>query len=198
LEEIKIYINNGKDDSESIQFIRFLFNREKEIKFAMDTDVDSAAALMYRINPTSGSLQFNDILQYQSCVDFVGDFKNKMKDNELLKKLEDKLSKKSEASEDNKETKEESNKKENSKVQKVIKTFEHYFIHYESIKHLDSNFDGSEAIYENIKSVLNNSKFKIELFKREFKVYKDNHRKEEIKIFERGSEKEGKEEKKKK
>ena len=36
---------------------------------------------------------------------------------------------------------------------------------------MDQNFDGYEVIYENIKSILNNSKFKIELFKREFKVY---------------------------
>ena len=70
-EKIKLYVNNGKDDSQSIQLIRLLYNRENEIKFALATDVDSAATLMYRLNPTTDSLTFNDILQYQSCVDFV-------------------------------------------------------------------------------------------------------------------------------
>lgn len=115
LEEIKIYVNNGKDDSQSIQLIRFLYNRENEIKFAMEKDVDSAAALIYKINPTSGSLQFNDILQYQSCVDFVNDLnepkEKKIKDNALLIKLSDKLSKMSEISEDNKEAKEDKKKR---------------------------------------------------------------------------------------
>ena len=200
LEEKKIYVNQGKDDSQSIQIIRFFYSRENKIKFAMDKDVDSAAALMYKINPTSGSLQFNDILQYQSCVDFVNDLydsKEKKKDDDLLKKLREKLSKMSEASEDNKEGKEKDEKKENTNVEKVKKMFEHYFYHYESIKSLDSNFDGSEGIYENIKSVLNNSKFIIELFKREFKVYKDDDRKEEIKIFKRDEEKEKKKNNKK-
>ena len=32
------------------------------------------------------------------------------------------------------------------------------------------------VIYENIKIVLNNSKFKIEFFKREFKVFDDNNK----------------------
>ena len=36
------------------------------------------------------------------------------------------------------------------------------------------------VIYENIKIVLNNSKFKIEFFKREFKVYDDNNKEIEI------------------
>jgi len=61
--------------------------------------------------------------------------------------------------------------------------FEHYFIHFGSIKSLDQNFDGTEIIYENIKSILNNSKFKIELFKREFKIYEDDNRKIEKKIL---------------
>ena len=174
LESIEMYINKGRDDSQSMQLIRLLNNRENEIKFALEKDIDSAAALIYKINPTAGSLQFNDILQYQSCVDFVNDFKEKMKDNEILTKLREKLRKMSEVSENNKETKEE-NKKENTNVDKVIKMFEHYFIHFGSIKSLDQNFDGSEIIYENIKSILNNSKFKIELFKREFKVYEDDN-----------------------
>ena len=93
-----------------------------------------------------------------------------MKDNEIITKLREKLRKMSEVSENNKESKEE-NKKENTNIDKVIKMFERYFIHFGSIKSLDQNFDGYEVIYENIKSILNNSKFKIELFKREFKVY---------------------------
>jgi hypothetical protein len=81
LESIEMYINKGRDDSQSIQLIRFLNNRENEIKFAFEKEIDSTAALIYKINTTSGSLQFNDILQYKSCVDLVNDFKEKMKDN---------------------------------------------------------------------------------------------------------------------
>jgi len=87
----------------------------------------------------------------------------------------------SEVSENNEESKEK-NKKENTNVDKVIKMF-YYFIHFGSIKSLDQNFDGYEVIYENIKSILNHSKFKIELFKREFKIYEDDKRKIEKKIF---------------
>ena len=78
----------------------------------------------------------------------------------------------SKVSENNKESKEE-NKKENTNIDKVIKMFERYFTHFGSIKSLVQNFDG----YEDIKSILNNSKFNIELFKREFKVYEDDNRK---------------------
>jgi hypothetical protein len=81
LESIEMYINKGRDDSQSIQLIRLLNNRENEIKFVLEKEIDSAAALIYKINTTSGSLQFNDILQYKSCVDLVNDFKEKMKDN---------------------------------------------------------------------------------------------------------------------
>ena len=81
LESIEMYINKGRDDSQSIQLIRLLNNRENEIKFALEKDIDSAAALIYKINTTSGSLLFNDILQNKSCVDLVNDFKEKMKDN---------------------------------------------------------------------------------------------------------------------
>jgi len=72
-ESIEMYINKGRDDSQS----RFLNNRENEIKFALEKDINSAAALIYKINPTSGSLQFNDILQYKSCLDLVNDLKKK-------------------------------------------------------------------------------------------------------------------------
>ena len=49
-EDLKLYINNGRDDSQSIKLIRLLYNRENEIKFAMEKDIDSAAALMYKIS----------------------------------------------------------------------------------------------------------------------------------------------------
>ena len=88
----------------------------------------------------------------------------------------------SEISEKYKESKEE-NKKENTNIDKVIKMFERYFTHFGSIKSLDKNSDGHEVIYENIKLILNSSKFKIELFKREFKVYYNDNRKIEKKIF---------------
>ena len=80
LESIEMYINKGRDDSQSIQLIRFLNNRENEIKFAFEKEIDSTAALIYKINTTSGSSLFNDILQNKSCVDLVNDFKEKMKD----------------------------------------------------------------------------------------------------------------------
>ena len=160
LEEKKIYINNGKDDSLSIQLIRLLYNRKTQINFAKTKDVDSAAALMYRINPTTDSLKFKDILEYQSCVDFIHDIKEKVTDDKLLIKLREKL--------------------EKDDINKVINSFKNYFIKYGSIKSLDSNFDSSKDIYENIKIVLNNSKFKIEFFKREFKVFDDNNKEIEI------------------
>ena len=187
MEEKEIYVNDGKDDSQSIQLIRILYNREDQIKFAMDKDVESAAALMYRINPTTDSLKFDDILQYQSCVDFVNDFKEEMTDEELLKKLRDKLKKMSEEKKDNKDKKDNKN---------ALNQFKHYFSIYASIKSLDSDFDSSQGIYEKIKSVLENSKLTIQLFKREFKVYKDDDRKEEIDIFNKGDKKEKIEEKK--
>ena len=77
------------------------------------------------------------------------------------------------------------NKKYNN-IDKVLSRFK-------CIKSLDENI--SKDIYENI-IVLQNSKYKIELIKREFKVYKDDDRKEEIKTFKRGNGKEGKEDKK--
>ena len=46
---------------------------------------------------------------------------------------------------------------------------------------MDKNFDGSEGIYQNIKEVLYNSIFKIELFKKDFRVH-DMYNKE-IELF---------------
>ena len=61
-EDLKLYINNGRDDSQSIQLIRLLYNRENEIKFAMEKDIDSAAALMYKISKSK--FLFNPILYH--------------------------------------------------------------------------------------------------------------------------------------
>jgi hypothetical protein len=46
---------------------------------------------------------------------------------------------------------------------------------------LDKNFYGSEGIYQNIKEVLYNSIFKIELFKKDFRVYDMDNK--EIELF---------------
>ena len=161
LEEKQIYINNGKDDSSLMKFIRLLYNKENEINFIKTKDVDSAIALLYRLNPTTDSLKHKDILEYQSCIDFINDINGKMTDENLLNKIRDKLAK--------------------SQINQVFSTFKNYFINYSSIKSLDSNFDSSKDIYENIKCILNNSEFKIEFFKREFKVY-DNTDKEKKEI----------------
>ena len=93
-----------------------------------------------------------------------------------------------------KREREEAERLRQQNIEKVLKLFQYYFIYYGSIKSLDSNYDSSyKDIYENIKLVLNNSQFKIELFKKEFKVYKDDNREEEIKVFKREDEEEGKE-----
>ena len=157
LEEKKIYINEGKEDSSLIRFIRLLYNKEIEINFIKDKDVDSASALLYRLNPTTDSLNFKDILEYQSCIAFIHDIKAKMADDKLLVKIEEKLSK--------------------NKINQVLESFKNYFVNYSSIKSLDSNFDNAKGIYKNIKDILNNSKFELKFFKREFKVF-DNDKKE--------------------
>ena len=46
---------------------------------------------------------------------------------------------------------------------------------------MDKNFDGSEGIYQNIKEVLYNSIFKIELFSKEIKTHDENNKKKEEK-----------------
>lgn len=45
------------------------------------------------MNPTIDSLVFKNIWQYQSCIDLVKDFIEKMKDDTLLTKLRENLSK---------------------------------------------------------------------------------------------------------
>ena len=36
-------------------------------------DVDAAKALLYKLNPTTDSLKFDDILEYQICIAFIKD-----------------------------------------------------------------------------------------------------------------------------
>ena len=74
------------------------------------------------------------------------------------------------------------NKIEKDDIDKIITTFKGYFVNYPGIKALNSDFDSANDIYENIKVILNNSEFKIEFFKREFKVFdeKQNEKKDII------------------
>ena len=158
LEKKNIYVNDGKDDSGLIQFVRLLNKKENQINFAKTKDIDSAAALIYKLTPTSNSLKVKDILEYQACVDYINAINIKVTEDQLLKNVIEKLKK--------------------DDINKVLKQFTNYFIHFESIKTLDSDFDNAKDIYQNISDVLNNSKFKITLFKREFKVYENDNEKE--------------------
>ncbi len=83
-------------------------------------------------------------------------------ENELFSKLKEKL-------------------KGDINIDKVLARFLSYFINNSSIQSLDSNLYNKD-IYENINDILNNSKLKIELFKREFKVKDENNKEKEIKI----------------
>ena len=96
------------------------------------------------MNPTTDSLKFDDILEYQSCIALFLIYGGKKSDEDLLIKLREKI--------------------EKDNIKKIITTFRNYFICYGSIKSLDSNFDSSNDIYENIKDILHNSEFKIEFF----------------------------------
>ena len=160
LEEKQIYINNGKDFSLLIKFIRLFYNKENEINFVKKNDLDSPVVLLYRLNSTTDSLKFKDILEYQTCIDFINDIKNKTSDEKLLIKIRENINKKD--------------------INQLFSIFENYLKNFESLKSLDSNFDSSKDIYENIKYILNNSKFKFEFFKRELKVYDDNKKEKDI------------------
>ena len=151
LEEKVIYINDGKDDSSLIKFIRLLYNKEKEINYLKKKDVDITTAILYRLNPKIESIKFNDILDYLSCIDFLNDFKDKLTDNNLLIKLRTKLAK--------------------IDIDRVLLLFKSYFDNYDKLKLLNS-----KDLYGNIKYILNNSKFEMYLFKREFKVYDDDQK----------------------
>jgi len=151
LEEKKIYINEGKDDSSLIKFIRLLYNKEKEINYLKIKDIDITTGLLYRLNPKIEILKFSDILEYLSCIDFIKDIKEKLTDDNLLIKLSKKLSEKD--------------------IDKVLPLFKSYFYNFDKIKLLDS-----KDLYGSIKYILHNSKFEIAFFKREFKVNDDDHK----------------------
>ena len=133
----------------------------------MTKDADYAAILMNRIDESIDSLKLKDILGYQCVVDFLNDFKSTKTDQDLLNKLREKLSKLLED-------------KHKNKIDKIFEIFKNYFRNYQIIKAIDSNFDSSKDIYQNIKYLLNNSKYKIELFKQELEVYDDENRKKEF------------------
>ena len=163
LEDKKIYIDNGKggiEDSSTIKLIKLFYPHEDKINFVKTKGIDNAQALLYKLNPTTDSLKFNDIIEYQSCISFVHVIMEKRTDVKLLEDLGKKI--------------------EKDDINKIISTFRNYFINYGSIKSLDTNFDSSNDIYENIKDILNNSEFKIEFFKMEFKVYDKNNREKDI------------------
>jgi hypothetical protein len=65
---------------------------------------------------------------------------------------------------------------EKNDINQVLYSFKSYFRNYADIKILSS-----KDIYQKIKYILNNSKFKMHFFKREFKIYDDN--KKEIDII---------------
>ena len=62
LEQKEIYLDDGKTDSALIKFVRFLYGKEAQIDFAKSKDVDPAATLMYKLNPITGQLKFNNII----------------------------------------------------------------------------------------------------------------------------------------
>ena len=161
LEKLEIYINGGKDDSPSIKLIKEFYGRENEINFIKTKDVDGAATLVYRLSPTTDSLKFNDIMEYQSSIDFIQSIKDASTDENLLNKLKDKL-------------------KKINDIKIVISFFKNYFDKFPSIKFLDENFDESKSIYGYIKSILYNSKFEIKFFKRNFKVYDEDKKEKDI------------------
>ena len=65
---------------------------------------------------------------------------------------------------------------EKNGINQVLYSFKSYFRNYADIRILYT-----KDIYQNIKYILNNSKFKMQFFKREFKTYDDS--KKEIDII---------------
>ena len=152
LENKKIYINNGKNDSSLIQYVRFMYDKEKEINFLKTKDFESTLELLNNnINESTDIIKQSDILEYLSCIDFIKDMKEKITDNNLLIKLAKKFDK--------------------NDINKVLSLFKSYFQNYGLFKLLDS-----KDLYGNIKYILNNSKLEISIFKKEFKVYNDNNK----------------------
>ena len=152
LEKINIYNNNGRNDSALIKFIRLLYNKEKEINYLSTKEVDIASALFYKQEPKIYSLKFEDILQYINCINFIKDLKKeKLTDNNLLIKVNSKLTEQD--------------------INQILSSFNCFFTNFDKFKLLDSI-----DFYGKIKSILNNSKFEINFFKKEFKIYDDNKR----------------------
>ena len=152
LEEINIYNNNGRNDSALIKFIRLLYNKEKEINYLSTKEVDITSALFYKQEPKIYSLKFEDILQYINCINFIKDLKKeKLTDNNLLIKVNSKLTEQD--------------------INQLLSSFNCFFTNFDKFKLLDS-----KDFYGKIKSILNNSKFELNFFKKEFKIYDDNKR----------------------
>ena len=71
--------------------IRLFYEQEDKINFIKSRDVDAAQALLYKLNPKTDSLKFDDILEYQSCIAFIKDINQKSKDIDLLYKFREKI-----------------------------------------------------------------------------------------------------------
>ena len=78
-------------------------------------DIDSVATLIYRLYTTTDSLQFKDILEYQSCISFIAELMNNITDdtddNNLLISLKNII--------------------EKNDIDKLLLTFTNYFLRFE-------------------------------------------------------------------
>ena len=157
-EEKKFYLNNGKEDSLLIKLIRILFNKENEIKYAKTKNINSVEVLLYRLEPGTDLLKYENIIEFKKCVEFIKNLDYDLTDINLIDNLRKSL---------NEEDK-------NNQLYYLQNSFENYFKNFKKIKLLDSNIENN--LYENVKFILNNSKFKISFFKKEFKIYDDNNK----------------------
>ena len=165
LEEKKIYINFGKDDSSLIKLIRKFYNKENEVNFVKNKIKDSSIALNILLESTIDFLTIKDLLEFNTFIKFIDDIKEKITDEQLIILIRENL--------------------EKYDINKLLSIFEIYFLNFEKIIKLDSEFGITSItgnIYEIIKDILNNSQFKIELFKQEFIVYNDEDRQKDILI----------------
>ena len=104
-------------------------------------DEDLTSALLFRLNPAADIIKFNEIIGYLNCINFIRDFKIKIKDENLLIKLGEKVDK--------------------DDIDQIISSFKSYFRNFDIIKLLNP-----KDLYANIKYILNNSVNEIALFKR--------------------------------
>ena len=81
LEEKKININNGKDDSPLIKFVRLLYNKEKGINFLKKKDMNSTIDFLKNLDPNINPLKNDNILEYISCINFINDMKENAADS---------------------------------------------------------------------------------------------------------------------